>query len=81
MYCILFAITIFTTTNTILAQCPMCKAALESNMKEGGKTGLGINDGILYLLFAPYLIVMVIGIIWWKNKKALEKQEKLELNS
>jgi len=53
------------------AQCPMCKAAAESNLKEGGTHGLGLNAGILYLFCTPYLIVLTIGIIWWyKNRKA-----------
>lgn len=55
------------------AQCPMCKTSLESNRKEKGlqKTyGNGINNGILYLLAAPYLIVGTVGFFWWKNQKA-----------
>ena len=55
------------------AQCPMCKTSLESNRKEKGlqKTyGNGVNDGILYLLAAPYLIVGTVGFFWWKNQKA-----------
>jgi hypothetical protein len=51
----------------------MCKTSLESNRKEKGlqKTyGNGINNGILYLLAAPYLIVGTVGFFWWKNQKA-----------
>lgn len=58
---------------TAAAQCPMCKTSLESNRKEKGlqKTyGNGVNDGILYLLAAPYLIVGTVGYFWWKNQKA-----------
>lgn len=54
----------------IFAQCPMCKAAAESNIREGGTHGLGLNAGILYLFTIPYLIVMTIGVTWWwKNRK------------
>jgi hypothetical protein len=55
------------------AQCPMCKTSLESNRKQAGlnKTyGRGINNGILYLLAAPYLLVGTVGYFWWKNQKA-----------
>lgn len=58
---------------TAAAQCPMCKTSLESNRKEKGlqKTyGNGVNDGILYLLAAPYVIVGTVGYFWWKNQKA-----------
>lgn len=54
---------------TVWGQCPMCKAAAESNLKEGGKHGLGLNSGILYLLVMPYLIFFIIGYWWWRNQK------------
>lgn len=60
---------------TLLAQCPMCKSAAESNLKEGGTHGLGLNAGILYLLAAPYLIVAFLGYRWWRNQKQTEVAE------
>jgi hypothetical protein len=53
----------------LLAQCPMCKMTAESNMKNGGKAGAGLNAGILYMLVAPYLIVGALAFWWWKNRK------------
>lgn len=57
-----------------LAQCPACKTALESNRADGtSQIGAGINDGILYLLVAPYLLISVLAIVLYrsyKNKKA-----------
>lgn len=53
----------------LFAQCPMCKMAAESNLKNGGSTGLGLNGGIIYLFLMPYLTVGIIGYIWWKNRK------------
>lgn len=64
---------LFSLAGSAAAQCPMCKTSLESNRKEKGlqKTyGNGINNGILYLLAAPYLIVGTVGFFWWKNQKA-----------
>lgn len=58
------------TSVTALAQCPMCKTAVESGMKEGHTKGRGLNDGILYLLATPYLAIAVVGGAWYyKNKK------------
>ena len=37
------------------AQCAMCRAVLES--EESGKTAEGINNGIVYLMAIPYLLV------------------------
>lgn len=51
------------------AQCPMCKMAAETNLANGGTEGKGLNQGILYILSLPYLIVGTIGFIWWRNKK------------
>jgi hypothetical protein len=51
------------------AQCPMCKIGAESNLKNGGTAGSGLNTGILYLLVLPYLMVGGLGYIWWKNRK------------
>lgn len=59
--------TLCLTASNIFAQCPMCKAAAEANLKEGGKHALGLNSGILYLLVVPYLIIATIGIWWWRN--------------
>jgi hypothetical protein len=50
------------------AQCPMCKMAAETNMQGGGTAGNGLNAGILYMLIMPYLLVGVIGYVWWRNK-------------
>lgn len=51
------------------AQCPMCKAAAEANMRDGGSHGLGLNTGIIYLFLTPYFLVMSIGFIWWWNNR------------
>ncbi len=67
------------STITAIAQCPMCKAAAESNINEGGTHGLGLNAGIIYLFLSPYIIVATIGIIWWwSNKKAKLKEKEAE---
>ncbi len=51
------------------AQCPMCKIGAESNLKNGGTAGSGLNTGILYMLAMPYLLVGAIGFAWHKNRK------------
>lgn len=53
----------------ITAQCPMCKIAAESNLENGGTAGQGLNAGILYMLLMPYLLIGVLGFIWYKNRK------------
>lgn len=58
--------------DTPSAQCPMCRMSAESNMKNGGTAGKGLNKGILYLFFTPYLIIGTLGFLWWKHKKKQE---------
>lgn len=53
----------------VSAQCPMCRAAAETNLQQGGTEGKGLNKGILYMLSLPYLLIGTIGFIWIKNKK------------
>ena len=42
------------------AQCAMCRAVLES--EEGQQTAKGINNGIVYLMAIPYVLVGAVGI-------------------
>lgn len=57
------------------AQCPMCKMSAEQNLKDGGTAGKGLNAGILYMFFSPYLLVATVGFLWWRNRK---KEEEIE---
>jgi hypothetical protein len=35
----------------------------------GEKPAKGMNAGILYLAFTPFVIVGYIGYRWWKNNR------------
>jgi len=67
---ILFSIFFSLTTN---AQCAMCRAALagDSNTKKAE----AVNDGIVYLMVIPYLLIGIIGFLIYrmysKKKKAV----------
>ncbi|MFD0794699.1 hypothetical protein ACFQZX_13815 [Mucilaginibacter litoreus] len=74
-----------TTVVPAKAQCAMCTATVESNSESGASATNGLNNGIMYLLAAPYLAVAVLGFIWYKKyrRKNVElnmRQEKLNLN-
>jgi len=53
----------------IAAQCPMCKMSAESNLRDGGTAGKGLNTGILYMLALPYLLLSLLGYLWYRNRK------------
>lgn len=52
------------------SQCAMCRASLESS---GEKTQAeAVNDGIVYLMIIPYILVGLIGIYiyrMYRNRK------------
>jgi hypothetical protein len=45
----------------------------------GEKPALGLNNGILYLMLAPFCIVGFIGFRWWKNNKQIEAEEQKKI--
>lgn len=67
---ILFVICFFVFGFSSSAQCAMCRAALTS---EGNTAkAQAVNDGIVYLMVIPYLLVAGIAYYiyrMWKNKK------------
>ena len=67
---VLTLILFFFVTSELAAQCPMCKMAAESNLENGGSAGKGLNTGILYILSMPYLIIGILGFIWYRNRKS-----------
>lgn len=68
---LIFNLILFAETN---AQCAMCRAVLES--EEGQSTAEGVNDGIMYLMLIPYILIGGIGFaIYWQffRKKEIKK--------
>lgn len=55
------------------AQCAMCRAVLES--EEGGQAAKGINNGIVYLMIFPYLLVGGVGYAIYRSRKKARAQE------
>ena len=58
------------------AQCIMCSAAGEANLKEGGRAAAGLNKGILYMLALPYIMATIIGYLWWRNLQRVAEAER-----
>jgi hypothetical protein len=47
-----------------IGQCVMCKSVSENSGQ-----GYNINSAILYMAFFPYLLLSVLGYIWYRNYK------------
>jgi len=54
------------------AQCAMCRASLES---EGNTVkGEAVNDGIVYLMIIPYILVGVVGVVVYRMYSKKKQQ-------
>ncbi|TYA74567.1 hypothetical protein [Seonamhaeicola marinus] len=53
------------------AQCAMCRAVLESEETKG--VAEGINDGIVYLMAIPYILVGGIIFFIYRKYRTLKK--------
>ena len=53
------------------AQCAMCRAALES--EDGAVKAEAVNDGIVYLMAIPYILVGVLGYVIYKMRYGKKK--------
>ena len=70
-FVLLFLVSIFFSITTN-AQCAMCRAALES---EGNQAkAKGINDGIVYLMVIPYILV---GLVFFAVYKMYTNKNKV----
>ena len=55
-------------------QCAMCRAVLEN--EAGQTTAKGVNDGIVYLMLIPYVLIGGLAFFTYLNFKKLSKKSK-----
>lgn len=68
---LLFAFAFYLFPFIAAAQCAMCRAVLETEQGQG--TAEGINDGIVYLMAIPYILIGGIAYFIYRKFKALKK--------
>jgi hypothetical protein len=54
----------YTSSN---AQCAMCRAVLESEL--GQETARGVNNGIIYLMLIPYILIGGLAFFLYRYLK------------
>ena len=59
-FILLILIALVLLPNVTEAQCAMCKASVESSQGQKNSVAGGINQGILYLMAVPYLLLAFI---------------------
>jgi heme/copper-type cytochrome/quinol oxidase subunit 2 len=64
---VLTVVLFFMFSISSFAQCAMCRAALGG--KENNAQAAAVNDGIVYLMVIPYILVALLGIYIYKMKK------------
>ncbi|MBC2843471.1 hypothetical protein [Winogradskyella flava] len=60
------------------AQCAMCRAVLESG--EDQSAAEGINDGIMFLMAIPYILVAVVGFYVYRTYGKNQKSKNTDIN-
>lgn len=78
---ILFLVALtFAIAPRVNAQCAMCSINAEQGNKNGNTVSAGLNTGVLYLLAIPYIMAIVVGVVWYKKyrKKNVHLEMKKE---
>ncbi|MCA0130960.1 hypothetical protein [Winogradskyella alexanderae] len=70
----LVVFTLFSVTKA-WSQCAMCRAVLESGDDQAAAEG--INDGIVFLMAIPYILVGVFGYIIYRQFNKSPKQKNI----
>lgn len=52
---------------SVNAQCAMCRAVLESEV--GQETAKGVNNGIVYLMIIPYILIGGLAFFLYRYLK------------
>ncbi|WP_410878631.1 hypothetical protein [Myroides sp. DW712] len=69
-YLFLVVFFVLAATQTTVAQCAMCRAVLET--EDGGVKAEAVNNGIVYLMIFPYLLV---GFALYFSYKVYKKKK------
>ena len=57
-------------TQSIFAQCAMCRGAMESSVSAGDTSmAANLNTGIMYLFLAPYVLLGSLAFFWYRTSK------------
>lgn len=68
---LLILVFLLVTLSDSFSQCAMCRATLENNVSNGNPgIAAGINFGIMYLFFAPYVAVAAVAFFWFKTSRS-----------
>ncbi len=62
-----FTLLTFSNLTIGYSQCAMCRAVIEN--EDGANKGAAVNDGIVYLMAIPYILVAILGFVIYKSRQ------------
>lgn len=73
-FAIMILLLLMLIPNFLEAQCAMCRAVLESS--DSQEVAKGINNGIIFLMAIPYILVATLGYFIFRMLKKKEDKPK-----
>ncbi len=70
---VVFSLVFLLAVQNIDAQCSMCRAVLETEADQGSAEA--INDGIVYLMAFPY--ILVFGVLYFVYRSFKKKKSEI----
>jgi hypothetical protein len=71
-YLIAIGITLVLTVlsvSTVDAQCAMCRAVAENSLNDDGYgTAAGLNNGIMFLMGIPYILLATLFLVFFRKQ-------------
>lgn len=69
VYAIVFCLLPFVS----IGQCAMCRASLQNEANKAAAEG--VNDGIVYLMAIPYILVAAVFYAVWRLKQKMKEKQ------
>lgn len=69
-------IAIFIIPSEGFAQCAMCNATASTATEGSSEKALALNNGILFLMAIPYILLSTLVIIWWQYSRQRHKEQQ-----
>lgn len=67
---VLFVLAFLFLSVSAEAQCAMCKAVAQTSRDGGSSVADGLNQGIVYLMAIPYLLMGAVGFALHRHRKS-----------
>jgi hypothetical protein len=82
LYSVLASFVLIVVPMISQAQCAMCRTQVVNNVSQGDTTlAAGLNTGILYLFFTPYVAIGVVAFLWFRNARVNERKRTFSSRS